>query len=224
MRDKDLLKLVPLFSGLETREINLLFKASERKKFRKNQVIFLEDEFGDVFFLILSGKIKVTKISPDGQEIILSILTSGDFFGEMSLLDNEPRSATAIAAEDSELIVLKQKNFLSILYENKLLLRKLLSVLSYRLRKADKKIADLALMKVQGRVAQLLIDLAKKDGMPIENGDVSIANPSKKEIAGMVGATRETVSRSINELKRKGYITQIKRKLIIRSSFFEDFS
>jgi len=224
MRDEDLLKSVPLFSGLEEKEINLLLKASERKRFRKNQVIFFEDEFGDVFFLILSGKIKVTKISSEGQEIILSILTPCEFFGEMSLLDNEPRSATAIAVEDSELIVLKQKNFLSIMYENKLLLRKLLSVLSYRLRKADKKIADLALMKVQGRVAQILIELAKREGTPLENGEIRIANPSKKEIAGMVGATRETVSRSINELKRKGYISQIKRKLIIKLSFFEDFS
>lgn len=224
MRDEDLLSTVPLFSGLEEKEISLLLKAAERKKFRKNQVIFFEDEFGDVFFLILTGKIKVTKISSDGHEIILSILTPGEFFGEMSLLDSEPRSATAIAMEDSELIVLKQKNFLSILYENKLLLRKLLSVLSYRLRKADKMIADLALMNVQGRVAQLLLDLAKKEGIALENGEVSITNPSKKEIAGMVGASRETVSRSINELKRKGYITQIRRKLIIKPSFVEDFS
>jgi CRP/FNR family cyclic AMP-dependent transcriptional regulator len=224
MRDKNLLKSVPLFSELEEKEIEILLKAAEKKKYRKNKVIFFEDEFGDVFFHIISGKIKVTKISPDGHEIILSILKEGDFFGEMSLLDNEPRSATAIALDDSELIVLKQENFLSILYENKVLLRKLLSVLSQRLRKADKKIADLALLKVQGRVAQLILDLAKKEGASLDDGSISISVPSKKEIAGMVGASRETVSRSVNELKRKGYINQIRRKLIIHPSLLKDFS
>ncbi len=224
MRDKSLLRYVPLFSELEDKEIDILLKAAEKKKYRKNKVIFFEDEFGDVFFLIISGKIKVTKISPDGHEIILSILKEGDFFGEMSLLDNEPRSATAIALDDSELIVLKQKNFLSILYENKVLLRKLLSVLSQRLRKADKKIGDLALLKVQGRVAQLILDLAKKEGISLDDGSISISVPSKKEIAGMVGASRETVSRSVNELKRKGYINQVKRKLIINPSLLKDFS
>jgi CRP/FNR family transcriptional regulator/CRP/FNR family cyclic AMP-dependent transcriptional regulator len=224
MRDKNLLRSVPLFSELEEKEIDILLKAAEKKKYRKNKVIFFEDEFGDVFFLIISGKIKVTKISLDGHEIILSILKEGDFFGEMSLLDNEPRSATAIALDDSELIVLKQENFLTILYENKILLRKLLSVLSQRLRKADKKIADLALLKVQGRVAQLILDLAKKEGIALDDGSISISVPSKKEIAGMVGASRETVSRSVNELKRKGYINQIKRKLIINPSLLKDFS
>jgi CRP/FNR family transcriptional regulator/CRP/FNR family cyclic AMP-dependent transcriptional regulator len=224
MRDESLLKSVPLFSELEEKEINILLNAAEKKKYRKNKVIFFEDEFGDVFFLIISGKIKVTKISPDGHEIILSILKEGDFFGEMSLLDNEPRSATAIALDDSELIVLRQENFLSILYQNKVLLRKLLSVLSQRLRKADKKIADLALLKVQGRVAQLILDLAKKDGEALKDGSISIAVPSKKEIAGMVGASRETVSRSMNELKRKGYINQTKRRFIISPSLLKDFS
>ena len=224
MRDEDFLKLVPLFSSLNEEEINILLKAAEKRKFRKNKVIFFEDEFGDIFFLILRGKIKVSKLSREGREIVLSVLKEGDFFGEMSLLNNEPRSASAIAMEDSELLVLKQQNFLTILYENKLFLRKLLSVLSYRLRKADKKIADLALLKVYGRVAQLLLDIAKKEGSPLEHGEVSIKGPSKKEMASMVGASRETVSRSINELKRKGYISLIGRKIIIKPAFFKDFS
>src|SRR5262245_38253287 len=136
MDEKELLRTVPIFSELTDDDIVSLARLSIRKHYAKDAVIFFENEEGDFFFMILDGRIKVTILGDDGREVILSLLGPGDFFGEMALLDNEPRSATAIAVEDSELLSLHRTDFQTVLTENRSITSALIKTVSARLRHA----------------------------------------------------------------------------------------
>ena len=118
MDEKELLRTVPLFSELNDDAINSLGRLAARRKYPKDTVVFFENEEGDSLFMILEGRIKVTILGDDGREIILTMLGSGDLFGEMALLDNEPRSATAIAVEESELLLLHRNDFQAAIGKN----------------------------------------------------------------------------------------------------------
>ena len=219
----DLFRQVPLFADLEDADLDSLISVATRRKFQKDSVIFFEHDPGDSLFMILSGRVKVTILSDDGREIILSVLGEKDFFGEMSLLDNEPRSATAIAMEDAEVVILHQKEFLSIVEKRPRVLVLLLAVLSSRLRKANHQIGSLALLDVYGRVAAVLLDMAKESGVRLKDGRVCFRRPTHQEIANMIGATRETVSRMISDLHRQGYIEISGKNVIIQGQFTKEF-
>ena len=137
----ELFRQVPLFSGLEDEDLSSLISVASRRKYPKDAVVFFENDLGDALYMILSGRVKVTILSDDGREIILSMLSEHEFFGEMSLLDDEPRSATAIALAETEILVLHQRDFLSIVEKRPRVLVKLLSVLSSRLAKPTNKSA-----------------------------------------------------------------------------------
>src|SRR5512132_4557253 len=118
MDDQELLRTLPIFSELTDGDIASLSRLAARRRYPKDTVVFFENEEGDSFFMILEGRIKVTILGDDGREVILSMLGPGDFFGEMALLDNEPRSATVIATETLELVTIWRSDFLQILMEN----------------------------------------------------------------------------------------------------------
>ena len=134
-----------------------LARLTTRRRYPKDTVVFFENEEGDFFFTIVQGRIKVTILGDDGREIILSVLGPGDFFGEMALLDNEPRSATAIAVEDSELLSLHRTDFQAVIADNRAITGALIKVLTGRLRRANHQISTLALLDVYGRVARVEI-------------------------------------------------------------------
>jgi len=219
----DLFREVPLFADLDDADLESLIAVATRRKFSKDAVIFFEHDPGDSLFMILSGRVKVTILSDDGREIILSVLGENDLFGEMSLLDNEPRSATAIVTEDTEVVILHQKEFLSIVEKRPRVLVLLLAVLSSRLRKANHQIGSLALLDVYGRVASVLLDMAKESGVRLKDGRVCFRRPTHQEIANMIGATRETVSRMISDLHRQGYIEISGKNVIIQGQFTKEF-
>ncbi|HJS74601.1 MAG TPA: Crp/Fnr family transcriptional regulator [Vicinamibacteria bacterium] len=220
----ELFRQVPLFSGLAPEDLESLLAVAARRKFPKDAVIFFEHDLGDALFMILSGRVKVTILSDDGREIILAMLTDRDFFGEMSLLDNEPRSATAIAMQETEMVVLHQKDFLSIVEKRPRVLLNLLAVLSFRLRKANQQIGNLALHDVYGRVARVLLEMASESGSRGEDGRVLFRRPTHQEIANMIGATRETVSRMISDLHRQGYIEISGKNVIIHDALTREFA
>ena len=186
--------------------------------------MFFENDLGDALFMILSGRVKVTILSDDGREVILSMLSEHDFVGEMSLLDDQPRSATVIALSETEILVLHQKDFLSIVEKQPRVLVNLLSVLSSRLRKANQQIGNLALHDVYGRVARILIEMASEDGSRQPDGRVIFRRPTHQEIANMIGATRETVSRMISDLAKQGYIEIVGKNVIIQDALAKDFT
>lgn len=224
MVSAELFRQVPLFAGLEDEDLESLIAVANRRKYPKDGVIFFENDVGDALFMILSGRIKVTILSDDGREIILAMLSDADFFGEMSLLDNEPRSATAIALQETEMVVLHQRDFLTIVEKRPRVLINLLSVLSARLRKANQQIGNLALHDVYGRVARILLEMASEDGTRQPDGRVTFRRPTHQEIANMIGATRETVSRMISDLHRQGYIEIAGKNVIIQAALAKEFA
>jgi len=202
---------VPLFSQLEPAELERVTEISRERTYPKNSVILFEDDPGDALYVVAEGQVKVVLIGEDGREVILSVLGEGEFFGEMALIDDEPRSAHVIAMEDSTLLVLRREDFQGILKQTPSIALALLRELSRRLRRVDEKVGSLVLLDVNGRVAQLLLDLA----------DEAASNRITRRlthhtIAQMIGSSRETVSRTMRELVDKGYIEVSRREILIR--------
>ncbi len=221
--DRKILEKVPLFSGLSDPSLEHLLQATNRKAYPKDSILVEENDPGETLFMILEGRVKVTNIGPDGKEVILSVLGPGEFFGEMSILDEEPRSANVVTMEKTEMMLLRRKEFLSLLENNKEILSKLLSTLSGRLRHANAQIKSLALLDVLGRIARLLLDSAHKEGRKLIDGSVVFRRPTHQEIASMVGTSRETVSRMIGDLSRDGYIKISGKDIIIKEKMEEAF-
>lgn len=205
------LRRVPLFGHLDEAEMTRVSQATREKSYPKNSVILFEDDPGDALYAVLSGQVKVVLIGEDGREVILSILKAGDFFGEMALIDDQPRSAHVIATEDSNLVVLRREDFWKCLEEMPRIALGLLQALSRRLRRADDKIGGLVLLDVNGRVARLLLELAdEQDGKQIPR------TITHHTIAQMIGSSRETVSRTIRELADRGLIEVSRKAIAIR--------
>ena len=219
MDEQELLRTVPIFSELSDDDISSLGRLAIRKHYAKDNVVFFENEEGDFFFMILDGRIKVTILGDDGREVILSLLGPGDFFGEMALLDNEPRSATAIAVEDSELLSLHRTDFQSVLTDNRTITAGLIKVLSGRLRRANHQISTLALLDVYGRVARVIVDMAREEGRRLKDGRIAFRRATHQEIANRIGTTRETVTRMLKDLERQGLIHVEGKELVVQPDF-----
>jgi len=211
MSANEVLKRVPLFNDLSEAEVSRFAEVTREREYPKNSVILFEDDPGDALYIVSSGQVKVVLIGEDGREVILSVLGDGDFFGEMSLIDDEPRSAHVIAMKDSQLLVLRRDDFQQRLEEQPKIALKLLRVLVSRLRRADEKIGGLVLLDVNGRVAQLLLDLAEESG-----GPKITRRLTHHTIAQMIGSSRETVSRAMRELVERGTIDVSRREITIK--------
>jgi len=223
MDDQELLRTVPIFSELTDGDITSLSRLTNRRRYPKDTVVFFENEEGDFFFTIVEGRIKVTILGDDGREIILSVLGPGDFFGEMALLDNEPRSATAIAVEDSELLSLHRTDFQSVLSDNRSITAALIKILTARLRRANHQISTLALLDVYGRVARVIVDMARDEGKRLKDGRIAFRRATHQEIANRIGTTRETVTRMLKDLERQGLIHVEGREIVVQPDFEKVF-
>jgi len=198
----DILRITPIFENLEERDLSRIAACGVRKAYRKSDLILMEEETGSVLFVIISGKVKVVRIGEDGREIILSIMSSGEVFGEMALLDGESRSASVIALEDSDLFMIHGKDFVSLLHEYPAISVSLLKQLTQRLRKADALIKSLSLKDAFHRIGYVLLQFAEERGK-IRQGRVEIEDlPVQQEIANMAGTTRETVSRTLTKMEK----------------------
>jgi CRP-like cAMP-binding protein len=223
MDDRELLRTVPIFSELTDADFTSLARLSSRRQYPKDTVVFFEHEEGDFFFMIVAGRIKVTILGDDGREVILSILGPDDFFGEMALLDNEPRSATAIAVEDSELLSLHRHDFQSVLSDNRSIMAALIKILVSRIRKANHQISTLALLDVYGRVARVIVDMARDEGRRLKDGRIAFRRATHQEIANRIGTTRETVTRMLKDLERQGMIHVEGREIVVQPDFEKVF-
>jgi len=215
MNKIELLRTVPIFSELHD---NILVKISDLMQVRnyaKEQMILMEEALGDSFFVLSKGSVKITRLSEDGREVILAMLGEGEFFGEMSLLDGETRSANVVAIEDAEVMVLNRGEFLGLLERYPKIAISLLEELTRRLRKSDQQIESLSLSDAEKRIAITLIRLAEELGV-IKHGEVKIRNlPYQQDIANMAGTSRETVSRTLKLLEEKGYLHRSGKTLTV---------
>jgi len=221
--DQELLRNVPIFAELTESDLEVLSRLATRRRYPKDGVVFFENEEGSSFFMIVHGRIKVTILGDDGREIILTVLGAGDFFGEMALLDNEPRSATAIAVEDCELLCLNRADFQSVVSANPRVMQALIKVLTTRLRKANHQISTLALLDVYGRVARVILEMAREDGRRLKDGSIAFRRATHQEIANRIGTTRETVTRMLKDLQRQDLISVDGREIILKPDFERAF-
>ncbi len=196
------LQAIPLFSQLADDELARLAQLARERKYPKSSMILFEDDPGDALYVVLSGRVKVVLVGEDGREVILSIISDGDFFGEMSLIDDEPRSAHVIAMESSRLLVLRRHDFQLCLEETPRIAVSLLKGLTKRLRLADSKIGGLVLLDVAGRIARVLLELADDD-----DGLMIARKLTHNMIAQMIGSSRETVSRTMRTLVEQQVIS-----------------
>ena len=209
-----LLRNVPLLSLLSDSELALLARVVSRKSYPRASQILGAGDPTDSLYILISGRIKVFMSDLDGKEVILSILEPNEFFGEMGLIDDSPRSASVVALEPCELICISKPDFKRCLADNFEMAMTVMRGLVKRLREADKQIGSLALMDVFGRVARLLLESAEVVG----GEKVVTKKLSKQDIARMIGASREMVSRVMKHLAESGYIEVRADSIVIRDN------
>jgi CRP-like cAMP-binding protein len=209
------LRNVPIFAELEEKDLLRVVKLGTSQKYKKGNIVVLEQESGAALFVIITGKVKVVRMDEDGREVILSMFGPGEFFGEMSLLDGLARSASVVATVKSELFMIHRRDFLELLNEFPTVTISLLAELAMRLRKADMQIKSLSLKDAEGRVANVMLILADDVGI-FRKGKVEIDElPLQQDIANMAGTSRETVSRMIHLFIEGGEVQMKGNKLII---------
>ena len=199
----EFLKRSPLFSSFTDDELAPIAECLTTERFAKNRMIVQQGDPGDAMYVILVGRIKVGLFSEGGREVILAHLEPGDFFGEMAIIAEQPRSASIVAVEDTTLLRLTRADFVRQVHRNPNVALNLLKQIAGRLATADEKIGDLALVDVQGRVARFLVRLAKERGEEGPDGVMIQDRPTHQEIANIVGTARETVSRAVSDMVRQ---------------------
>ena len=209
MNTADFLASVPLFRSLGP-EVATFAQMAREKSYPKGSVILFEDDPGDSLFVVREGRVKVVLVADDGREVILGILGVGEHFGELALIDDQPRSAHVVAMEDSTLLVLRRDDFRRRVEQSPQVAWALLLELSRRLRRADEKIGSLVLLDVPGRIARVILDAAEEGGKEV------IEKPlTHQTIAHVIGASRETVSRAMREFVESGWISTERRRIRI---------
>ena len=197
------LKAVPFFTQLSDRELDVVRAVASEKSYPKTAVVLTEGEMGDSLYMIQAGKVKVFIGDEEGREIILKILSPGAFFGEMSMIDKQPRSASVTTIDASTFLVLTHAAFEKCVEQAPRIAAMVMQILAQRVREADRKIGTLALMDVYGRVASTLLELSV-----YSNGKLMVGEKlSQQDLANMVGASREMVNRILKDLSDRGFIS-----------------
>ena len=211
----DNLRSVPLFVDLDDADLLNVEQSCTPRKYPKNSMIILEEEFGDIIFIILTGTVKITRVNDEGKEVILALLGPGEIFGEMAILDGEARSANALAQEDCGLMAIQKSEFLNLLRRNFKISFALMGELAKRLRKSDQQIEALSLSDAEHRIGVSVLNLAEDMGV-IRKGQVTIEKlPFQQDIANMSGTSRETVSRVLKLFEDRHMITKVGHTVII---------
>lgn len=198
------LRQVPLFGCLNDQELATLASMGTTKRYRKDEMVFLQGDEGKELFVLLQGKVRISVHDERGREVILEVLEAENFFGEMALLDGQPRSASAQISSEARVFVLSRDAFARFLGQTPAIAMRLLAALSQRIRHADEAIENLALLSVKGRLARLLASWATK-GSETPGSQVHLKLPMpKSQVAQMLGTSRETVSRLMTEMSEEG--------------------
>jgi CRP/FNR family transcriptional regulator, cyclic AMP receptor protein len=213
----DLIRTVPLFSTLTDEEFNQLAHIFVARAYRKNQVIFLEEETGNYMYLVLSGKVKVAKAGVGGKETILAIHRTGDFFGEMSLLDGKTAPATVSAMEDAKIISVSGTDFHKYLLHNEKVMQQIIQVLCARLRQVWQT-QSLSSSTADARIRMGIYQLAKRHGIRDAHGTIIDLKITHQELAEMVGTSRETVTRVLTRLREQRIIEVDQRRITLIDS------
>ena len=207
-RIEEVLRSTYIFKDLPDKYIKLISSYFKTIRVRKGEVVFYQYDESTDFYIVLEGKLQAYISNEDGEDLVLAVFKSGDFFGEMSLFDGKPRSATVEAKEDSLLGVLSRNKFIDIVKQNSSIALELLKIMVRRLREADRMIEALAFFDVTDRLLMALVNLAKEEGEKLKEGGYRIKKRTHKELASLAGSSREAVTKAIKALAFKKLIRQ----------------
>jgi CRP/FNR family transcriptional regulator, cyclic AMP receptor protein len=215
--DAATLARIPLLQDVSTEALGQLARSLRRRSYHRGEVVFHQGDPGDTLHLVRSGRVKVVLPAETGDEVVLAILGPGDCFGELALLDGEPRSASVVAMEPVETMVLGRQDFLAFFRSNPETAERLVVNLARIIRNVNEDVADLAFLDLPGRLAKKLLELAEDYGQPMEGGQgVEIGVPlTQEELAGMIGATRPSGNKVLGWYEDQGAIQRRGRKIAI---------
>lgn len=211
----DLLRSALLFRELDDEAASALRASMVEVKLARGEVLFREGDDGDRVYVVVDGKIKLGRTAPDGRENLLAVLGPGQMFGELSLFDPGPRSATASAVTDTTLLGLGHTDLLPWLTGRPEVARNLLAQLAQRLRRSNDTLADLVFSDVPGRVAKQLLDLSERFGVPTQDGLRVVHDLTQEELAQLVGASRETVNKALADFVSRNWIRLESRSVVL---------
>jgi CRP/FNR family cyclic AMP-dependent transcriptional regulator len=204
--DDDVVLSAPLFANMDSEQTRALQASMTRIEMGRGEVLFHEGEPGDRLYVIAAGKIKLGRRSSDGRENLLAVLGPGEMFGELSLFDPGPRTATASVVADARLLELGHQDLIDWLQSSPTVAKHLLEALARRLRRTNEALADLVFSDVPGRVAKALLQLARQFGQQ-EGGHLRVTHDlTQEELAQLVGASRETVNKALADFGHRGWL------------------
>ncbi len=212
----DILRKIPAFSTLNEKDLEAVRGITIDRTMRKGTIIFMEGDPGEAFFFIKSGKVKIFKTTPDGRELIFTILSEGGVFAEVTLFNDMNYPASAEILEDANIGMIRNEDLEKLVSNNSEIALRVIKVLSKKLFSSQQKVKELALGDTYMRTAQMIIKLAKDHGIETTDGVELKLNLSRQELASMIGTTRETVSRAISQFKKEGSIDISGKKIIIK--------
>lgn len=219
MERRGLLRRIHLFTDLTDRESDTILDLMHEKTVAKGTTVFHHGDSGGGLYLLLAGSVKISRTGRDGRDVTVAMLHEGNFFGEMSLLDGQPRSAAVTAMQTTRLLVLDREHFQRYVLSQASIMAKLLRELSKRLRAADQTIENLALGSVHDRLFLLLGHLGRR--VPLKNGKGFIERaPTHQELAEMVGSSRETVTRTLATFEKAGLIVIDRKRITLLPTYF----
>lgn len=211
------LKSVPIFSALPAEDLQGVSSYFHNEVFRKKDTIFAEGSEPEWFYICLSGKVKITKLSHDGKELIIEIISPGDFFGGFAVIKGFPYPANAIAMEDTSIIRISREDIAAIIEKYPAVMHSIMSNLGMRVRDFHTSLKSIALDKVESRIVSVLLKLAEKSGV-VQDGSVVIdMRLTKQDIAEMVGTTVETAIRVMSKLRKSGALTEKDGRIVLKN-------
>lgn len=213
MEKVTLLVQVPLFASLTTEQLAEIADRLIIRNYQRGATIIHQDEPGSMLYIIVNGHVKITSVSSEGEELILALLTDNDFFGELSLLDGQPHSASATAMETTQVMTLNRDEFLEVIAKNPEIVNNILVVLSNRLRRTNTMFEDAVFLQLPARLSKRLLELGEQHGLKTDSGLEIELRLTQQDLANFLGASRVAINRLLRQLQDSGLIS-INRKHI----------
>jgi len=201
------LRASPLFQAMQPEELDTTLEFATERRFRRGQVVFQKGDTGSSLMAVLSGRVRISAVNTDGKEITLNVISPGQVFGEIALLDGQPRSADATAIEDTVLLAIERRQFMPFLESNQNLTIRMLVVLCERLRNTSLALEQIALFDLEARLARLILKLAGDYGKPATGGTRIELKLSQRDISNLVAASRESVNKQLAAWRDDGVLT-----------------
>ncbi len=211
-----LLQRVPFLAALAPEDFDWLAERVHKRSYARGDIIFQKGDPGESLFIVETGAVVIHVPGADGADLTLARLGSGEFFGDMAILDGSPRSASATAVADSRLLVLERRDFTDLITRHPEAALSVLAVMTQRLRGSDEMISDLRYLDAGGRLARRLLDLAADHGLRRADGILLNTRLTQEELATMIGVTRESVNRNLSAFRKRGLVRNEGRKIVIR--------